>query len=89
MKVLGNYEFPETEEESKDWKPFYTYRALHSQVLVVAKTRIEGKWAAYCAPVPGIDHQEEMKEVFRSGSKVFEDYAKAMFPRFAGIPYAK
>jgi len=89
MKTIGDYNFPETEDECNEWRPDISSIALHSEVLVVAKTRIEGTWKAYCAPVAGVNHKEEIREVLRNGVEVYEEYAVVMFPIFEGVPYAK
>lgn len=80
--------FPKSSEEARAWKPWTDYRALHSQVLVVATTRVEGMWAAYCRSVPGMNHVNESAEVLRTGDKVDEQVARALFPQFEGVPYA-
>jgi hypothetical protein len=81
--------FPTTSQEAADWKPFVVYSALHSEVLCVARSRVEMAWAAYCAPVPGENHDEEQDEVLRYGSKLDEDVARVLFPIFDGVPYAR
>ena len=81
--------FPTTPEEARAWKPIVRRVALHRQVLAVARTRIEGAWAAYIAPVPGMNHDDEEDEVLRHGSKLLEDVAIALFPIFQDIPYAR
>lgn len=63
-------------------------RPLSKRVLAVARTRIEGKWAAYIDSVPGHSHEEEMDEVLRSGVKLPIEVAKSLFPEFENIPYA-
>ena len=89
MISIGRFTFPETESEAANWKPFQTRRMLHRQVMVVARTRVERAWKAYCFPVPGHNHDDE--EVFweREGSQLPELYARAMFPEFTDLPYAK
>jgi len=89
MKILGRFEFPETEAEADGWKPFVTRTALHATVLIVARTRIEGTWKAYCGSVPGWNHDNEMDPVLRNGDRVPEHIARACFKCFEGIPYAK
>jgi len=90
MKLLGKHEipFPETPEEAMEWKPDVTHVALHQRVLVVANTRIEGAWCAYCSDVPGNSHYHERYEVLQYGDKVPEKLARTMFPIFEGVPYA-
>lgn len=89
MNRLGNYDFPTTAEEAKEWKPVHTYVRLNSTVLVAANTRVEGAWKAYCAPVPGMNHDIEYLDVLRVGVEIPEEWARAMFPRFDGVPYAR
>jgi hypothetical protein len=81
--------FPQTPEQARGWQAHVRCRALHARVLCVARTRIEGAWAAYCAPVPGMNHVAEMEPVLESGNKMPEDVARAMFPAFKGVPYAR
>ncbi len=91
MRQIGNYKFPEqgNTTEIEQWRPHVTRIALHKQVLVVARTRLEGTWKAYCAPVAGENHDHEWESVLRHGSQLPEDLARAIFAEFDGIPYAK
>lgn len=89
MKKIGEYEFPETEAECKYWVPIVRCVALHRDVLCVARTRVEGKWGAYCGAVPGKNHDDEEGEVLRSGGKMLETVARVLFPCFNGVPYAR
>jgi hypothetical protein len=74
-------------QTSPDWRPYVTWRALDPGVLVAAKTRIEGTWAAYIHSVPGENHEAEAADVLRHGSKLSVTVARALFP-FDGVPYA-
>ena len=93
MKTLGEneIEFPDQDsrEESDNWSPVVRRVALARQVLAVAQTRIEGKWGAYCDAVPGKNHDDEEALVLQRGCKLHEPFARAMFPCFDGIPYAR
>jgi hypothetical protein len=89
MQVVGACVFPETREEVNQWRPVVHRVALNRDVLVVAKTRMEGAWSAYCAAVPGRNHDDEQDYVLKSGSKLYEDFARVMFPQFADLPYAQ
>lgn len=60
MKSIGRFEFPETREEALAWKEVSTYTVLHRNVMMFAHTRIEGAWTAYCYPVPGMRHADEV-----------------------------
>lgn len=91
MRKLGNFNFPDSITDP--WEPAIRYRALHQKVLVVARTRIEGKWKAYCGPVAGMDHDKEALDdstgPLYDGDDVGEKLARVLFPEFDGIPYAK
>jgi len=91
MRQVGQFQFPGhgNVAECDAWQPYILRLALHRQVLVVAKTRIEGRWKAYCAPVPGNDHYVEWYTVLRDGAQLPEELARPMFPEFDGVPYAK
>lgn len=88
MKKLGKYQFPETLEEAKEWSHTSCRHMLHRQVMCIARTRIEGKWSAYCFPVPGINHDYEEYLWETEGDKLPKKIALALFPYFEGIPYA-
>ena len=89
MILTEKFPFPTTPEECRKWRPYVEFRALHMNVIVVAKTRVEGHWAAYCGPVPGMNHRQEFQEVLSNGDKLPEAVALALFPVFEGIPYAE
>ncbi len=71
------------------WTPVVIHRALSMRVLAVARTRIEGAWAAYIDAVPGMNHRSEIEPVLDNGDKLPEDVARAMFPAFDHVPYAR
>lgn len=71
-----------------NWQPQIRIFALSHRVLVVAKTRIEGAWCAYCDAVPGECHADEASEVLRLGGKIPADVARILFPEFIDLPYA-
>jgi hypothetical protein len=89
MKTIGDIVFPTTPEELKLWTPTIRIVALCRDVLVVATTRIEGTWKAYCAAVPGQNHDNEWQEVLRQGSPLIKEIACVIFKDFAAIPYSK
>lgn len=74
--------------EASEWKPTIVYRALASRVLIVATTRVEGGWNAFCDAVPGERHRDEIHEVLRHGDLVDERLARLLFPEFEELPYA-
>lgn len=88
MKPIGLYEFPTTREEASLWKPTIQRHALDRTVLAVAKTRIEGAWAAYIKGVEGQNHQAEQEDVLYNGTKLSETLALQLFPNYKDIPYA-
>jgi len=64
------------------------WKALDIKVLVVAVKRIPGEWCAYIKDTPGNNHEAELEQVKSFGSKLSEKIALAIFPMYAGIPYA-
>jgi predicted amidohydrolase len=89
MITVGGYDFPETSEEAENWKRAIRVNALSSTVLVVATTRLERTWKAYCAAVPGVNHDNEWQAVLREGTMLLEPVARAIFPEFDDVPYAR
>ncbi len=91
-KALGDpalrQHFPKTVEEAGKWEAHIRYLALDSTVLVVATTRIECAWSAYCDSVSGENHRNEWQRVLSHGSKLDEKVARALFPAFADVDYA-
>jgi hypothetical protein len=91
MRTIGEWghEFPDTPAEGAAWQPTFQKKALHRQVLVVAKTRIEGAWNAYIFPVEGKSHEAEWPAWETEGVKLQEDTARTLFGYFGdGLPYA-
>ncbi len=86
MIEVAGFEFPETAEET--WQPLVRVKALHREVLVMAHTRQERAWCAYCFPVPGMNHDNEVYLWRENGEKLEEDIARVMFPVFTDLPYA-
>lgn len=91
MRQIGQLQFPEpgNRNECGAWTPYIRRYALARNVLVVAKSRIEGSWKACCDAVPGEDHKEESAAVMRHGTEIPEEVARVMFPEFDEIPYAR
>lgn len=81
--------FPQTIEEARTWAPHVLWRALAGQVLAVAVPRVECAWRAYIDSVPGIDHCAEYERVASHGASLDEDVARALFPNFDAVPYAR
>lgn len=80
--------FPKSSEEARTFEPLIRHRALASRVLVVARTRVECAWSAYCDAVPGQNHRAEREAVLNLGVKVEEKIARMLFPEFIDVPYA-
>ena len=81
--------FPRNMRESQKFEPVIFHKALNVNVLAVARTRIEGAWGAYIAAVPGLRHEDERAAVLGYGAKLREPVARAIFPMFKGVPYAR
>jgi len=73
--------------KTENWTPIIRTCSLAMKVLVVARTRIEGSWSAYCDAVPGNNHDVERAAVLANGCKISEGVARAMFPMFDELPY--
>jgi len=65
------------------------YKAIHRQVLIVARARHEGTWRAYVTPVPGKNHEEELRRWREHGSQMTEAEARPFFPQLKDLPYAR
>lgn len=94
LRKIGNFWFPDDNylrsgESHKTWKKEFRREMLHNSVMVLAVTRIEGAWKAYCFPVEGRDHDLEMGFWKYSGQQISENVARAIFPYFEGVPYAR
>jgi hypothetical protein len=87
MKHIGSYSFPETNDEVASWAPAVGHRALARNVLAAYRTRVMGEWAAYIDTVEGQNHDNEWEEVLRSGTKLPQKVARALFPELDSIPY--
>jgi len=72
-----------------EWEPVTRVHPLHRNILAVAKTRVEGAWAAYIDVVPGINHDSEYGDVLLNGNKLMEATARTLFPLFKDVPYAR
>ncbi len=81
--------FPKSAEEERAFEPRVIRYALAGRVLVVANTRVECVWCAYCDAVPGINHDYEEQAVLRHGDKLGEKIARVLFPQFKDVPYAR
>jgi len=90
--------FPTDWEAAPNWKPIIIRRDLCRTVLCAARTRIEIAWAAYIKGVLGnqgvlfpplLKQDEELMEVLANGTKLSESIARAIFPEFKGVPYAR
>ena len=87
--AIQHFPQPGNAAEIEVWRPHIVHRALHQFVLCVATTRIEGAWAAYCRNVPGQSHRAEVQPVLDEGDALPEGVARALFPEFLGVPYAR
>ncbi len=74
-----------------EFVPVIHFVALDTRVLVVARTRVEGSWAAYVGPVAGHSHDNEKYEVLQRGTKLSEPLARFVFRyrhELTDLPYA-
>ena len=73
--------------EGQKWSPTIARYSLSPNVMVVARTRIEGTWAAYVAAVPGQSLEEDESLTLDNGSKLPEKIARAIFEHFEEMKY--
>ena len=90
MKTIGNFAFPETRDEVECWEPAVRVHWLARDVIAVAKARVEGAWACYIRAAPSIyNEQRSNVAALYDGDKQPENIARAIFPEFEGVPYAR
>ena len=73
--------------EGQEWSAKIARYSLSPNVMVVARTRIEGTWAAYVAAVPGQSLSEDEKLTLDNGTKLSEKIARAIFSTFEEMKY--
>ena len=71
------------------WTPVISRYSFSPNVMAVARTRIEGAWAAYIDAVQGLSFQQDQKHVLDRGTKIPENFARAIFPQFKELPYVQ
>ena len=90
MITIGRHKFPDLAAgEQCAWESTVRFVCLDRRVMIAARTRVEGTWAAYCKNVPGMKHEDEVEAVLEHGTKVPEAVARVLFPDFEEVPYAK
>lgn len=66
------------------------FHYLAPQVVAVAQTRIEGAWKAYIDSVPpDCEDQTSVARVLERGTALPAEVARALFPRFSRLIYAR
>lgn len=88
MRTVGGMEFPTCREDFERWRAEIHYRVLARDMLLIARTRVEGRWRCYAVTVAGQNHDIEASTAWQRGTAVTEAIARAAFPRFAHLPYA-
>jgi len=56
-------------------------------IMAAAKTSQPGTWACWIGIVLGKDELLDRRSVLKDGTKLKEDIARAIFPRFKSFPY--
>ena len=72
-----------------DFEPEVFWHTLARDVVVVARTRVEGTWKAYISSTDERNHEDAIPEVLAHGTKVREPIARYLFPHFKELPYAR
>ena len=65
------------------------WHTLARDIVVVARSRIEGTWKAYIASTDERSHKDAISEVLAHGTTVKEPIARYLFPHFKDLPYAR
>jgi len=73
--------------EEQKWSPTIARYSLSPNVMVVARTRIEGTWGAYVAAVPGQSISHDEKLTLDNGTKLPEKIARVIFEQFEEMKY--
>lgn len=93
LRQIGRFGFPgpdSTREEINTWEPTMWVRGMHTHVVAVGRSRIEGAWACYIVWLPKScdNHLRGAEEHWGDGAKADEALARLLFPQFEGVPYA-
>ena len=81
--------FPRNSRDAQKFEAAVFHTALSVNVLAVARTRIEGAWAAYIGVANSYRHEDDRDSILNYGAKLREPVARAIFPMFKGVPYAR
>ena len=78
------------DEEGIEGNKTILVKAIHRQVVVIARHRFPEKWVAYVVPVPGVNHEVEAEERWKTlGAKMPENLARAHFTGLGHLDYAE
>lgn len=71
------------------FEPQIVVQTLARDIVVVARTRSEGTWKAYIGTTDEWSHPDATSDVLERGTAVRERVARAIFPQFKELPYAR
>ena len=72
-----------------EFEPLIFWHTLARDIVVVARSRVEGTWKAYIASTEERSHYDAIPEVLSHGTTVREPIARYLFPHFKDLPYAR
>ena len=72
-----------------EFEPKIFRQTLAHDIVVVARTRIEGTWKAYIGSTTERRHEDAVPTILMRGAPVHEAMARALFPQFKDLPYAR
>ena len=72
-----------------EFEPQIICHTLARDIVVVARSRIEGTWKAYIASTEERSHKDAIPEVLAHGTAVREPIARYLFPHFKDLPYSR
>ena len=77
------------ETKNIEFEPQIFSRSLARNIVVVARTRIEGSWKAYIGSTDEGSHKDAIPDILAYGTAVTESLARTIFPLFKDVPYAR
>lgn len=72
-----------------EFEPKVFRHTLARDILVVARTRVEGTWKAYIGSTGEWSHKNSVGAILDHGTAVREPLARVIFPHFKKLPYAR
>ena len=72
-----------------EFEPKVFWRTLARNIVVAGRTRIEGTWKCYIGSTEERSHEDAVPAILSRGTAIHEPLARAIFPHFKDLPYAR